>query len=322
MPDIGPAIGGGVSLISGAMGSDSSESAAQTQADSGAAAIAEQKRQYDLNRSDLAPWRDTGGAALGKLSSLLGLSVPKSSSGSAAATQGMGRDDTYRKLLTDLGYSGDFSGTDHVSFANNLLGTNFTAQDRDARINGSIPLLQKKLDEKLAAEAPPVDTATDPEFGSLMKDFTIGDFEKDPGYDFRMSEGQKALDRAAGARGGYLSGRALKEGERYAQDYASGEFDKAYNRYNTNRSTKFNMLSGVAGTGQTAVNTGVAAGSNSANNISDLYTQIGNVNAAGQVAGSNAWSTGLSSIGNMFGRSNGGGYDPSSGITWNSGRYM
>lgn len=54
--------------------------------------------------------------------------------------------------------------------------------------------------------------------------------QMDPGYGFRLSEGMKALDRQAAARGGLMSGAALKAAQRYGQDYASGEFSNAYNR--------------------------------------------------------------------------------------------
>ena len=52
----------------------------------------------------------------------------------------------------------------------------------------------------------------------------------DPGYKFRLSEGMKALDRQAAARGGLISGNALKATQRYGQDLASQEFGNAYNR--------------------------------------------------------------------------------------------
>ena len=72
----------------------------------------------------------------------------------------------------------------------------------------------------------------------------------DPSYKFRFGEGMKALDRQAAARGGLISGGALKAAQRYGQDFASQEFGNAYNR-----------LAGLAGVGQTATNAmGGAAG--------------------------------------------------------------
>lgn len=58
---------------------------------------------------------------------------------------------------------------------------------------------------------------------------------QDPGYAFRMREGLKAIDRQAAARGGLISGNALKAAETYGQDMASQEYQNAFNRYQTSR---------------------------------------------------------------------------------------
>ena len=60
--------------------------------------------------------------------------------------------------------------------------------------------------------------------------FGMGQFQQDPGYAFRLSEGQKALDRQAAARGGLISGGALKAAQRYGQDMGSQEYMNAFNR--------------------------------------------------------------------------------------------
>jgi hypothetical protein len=46
--------------------------------------------------------------------------------------------------------------------------------------------------------------------GEFIRPFTMDQFQADPGYAFRLSEGQKALERSAAARGGLISGPALK----------------------------------------------------------------------------------------------------------------
>ncbi len=51
-----------------------------------------------------------------------------------------------------------------------------------------------------------------------------------PGYDFRMKEGEKSLERGAAARGGLYSGRQMKELDRYGQDYGAKEYTEAINR--------------------------------------------------------------------------------------------
>lgn len=62
---IGAAIGGGVASIGGALlGSSASKKASKAQQAAAQAAIDEQKRQFDLSRADLEPWRTAGGSAI------------------------------------------------------------------------------------------------------------------------------------------------------------------------------------------------------------------------------------------------------------------
>lgn len=298
---VGAIAGIGASLVGSAISGSGAQSAASTQSAASDAAIAEQKRQFDLNRSDLAPWRDSGSAALSKLDMLLGVN-PTSSSSTAGSSipapttpwttplptldqiNKTGSPD-YENLLKGLGYTGAFGGGTAQQWAQ----SNFGSADPTA--------LVKAYNDKVAsAQSAPAATA-DPEAGSLLKNFTLQDFQEDPGYNFQMQQGQTALDRAAAARGSYLSGGALKAADRYNQDYASTAYNTAYDRYNTDRTTKYNFLSGLAGTGQAATNTGVSAGTTSANNISNLLTQQGNVNAAGTVAQSNLLSQDLTGLG-------------------------
>lgn len=104
----------------------------------------------------------------------------------------------------------------------------------------------------------------------------------DPSYSFRFGEGLKALDRTASARGGLISGSALKAAQRFGQDYASQEFGNAYNR-----------LAALANVGQTsASNTGNAAGTFGAN-AGNLMTGAGAARASGYVGGANALTGGL-----------------------------
>jgi len=81
--------------------------------------------------------------------------------------------------------------------------------------------------------------------------FERSDFMDDEGYQFRLSEGQKALERSAAARGGALSGRVVKETERFAQGTASAEYEKAFERFNTGRKLRFDTLSSLAASGLT-----------------------------------------------------------------------
>jgi len=91
-------------------------------------------------------------------------------------------------------------------------------------------------------------------YGKYARDFSTQDFQADPGYAFRMQEGLTALDRQAAARGGLISGGALKAAQRYGQDMGSQEYQNAFNRYQTNRANQLNPLQSMMGAGQTSVN--------------------------------------------------------------------
>ena len=54
-------------VVGSVIGSNSASDAADSQAQSSAAAIAEQRRQYDQTREDYTPYRDAGRTALGQL---------------------------------------------------------------------------------------------------------------------------------------------------------------------------------------------------------------------------------------------------------------
>lgn len=60
--------------------------------------------------------------------------------------------------------------------------------------------------------------------------FTPGDLTQDPGYQFSLSEGNKAAERAQLARGGYFSGAAAKELAQFNQGLADSTYNTAYNR--------------------------------------------------------------------------------------------
>jgi hypothetical protein len=136
--------------------------------------------------------------------------------------------------------------------------------------------------------------------GEFNRNFTMADFQKDPGYQFRMDQGTQALERSAAAGGGLLSGGTGKALTQYGQDYASGEYSNAYNRFNNDQTTRFNRLSALAGTGQTATNTLATLGANTASNIGENYLQAGNASAANYVGQGNAINSGVSSLGNFY----------------------
>lgn len=135
--------------------------------------------------------------------------------------------------------------------------------------------------------------------GDFNRDFTLADFTKDPGYDFRMKEGQRGLDASAAARGGALGGAAIKASTRYNQDYASGEYQNAYNRFNADRTARFNRLSSLAGVGQTATNQVNADRTSTAGNVSNNQIGAGNAQASSYIGQGNAMSGVANTLGNF-----------------------
>ena len=133
------------------------------------------------------------------------------------------------------------------------------------------------------------------DYGKYAKDFGTADMVTDPGYAFRLSEGQKALDRSAAARGGLISGGALKAATRYGQDMGSQEYQNAYNRYQTNRSNQLSPLFSLTGSGQASASGQAAAAGNYGTQGAAGITSAGAANAAGTVGAANALTAGLGS---------------------------
>lgn len=141
-------------------------------------------------------------------------------------------------------------------------------------------------------------------YGSLTKPFTTADFVADPGYQFSLDQGQKALERSSAAKGGLLSGAAIKAAQTYGQGTAAQEYQDVYNRYNTDQSNIYSRLAGLSNSGQSAATNLGAAGATATQNSNEDLLGAANVQAAGKVGAANAYSTGLtsaaSSLGNFF----------------------
>lgn len=108
--------------------------------------------------------------------------------------------------------------------------------------------------------------------------------QMDPSYQFRLQQGQGALENSAAARGGMLSGNALRALSDYGQNTASMEFGNIANR-----------LAGLSGTGQaTAQNLG-GFGQNTANAVGGNMLNAGQARASGYAGVAN-------SLGNAMGQ--------------------
>jgi hypothetical protein len=144
--------------------------------------------------------------------------------------------------------------------------------------------------------------AQTPDFGKYTRDFSMQDFQADPGYAFRMSEGMKGLERSAAARGGLLSGAAMKGIQRFGQDLGSQEYMNAFNRYQTNRANQLNPLQSLSGAGQTSANTLSSAAGQYGQGASEAAYQGANARASGYVGSANAWNQALGGMTNAIGQ--------------------
>jgi hypothetical protein len=290
------AVGAGTSIAGGMMARSGAEDQAQAAERSSAAAIAENRRQYDQNRTDLAPWRNVGAAAIQKLGYLMGLTVPGSTTAGGTgtpATSGTSR------FATMPGSSSPTNppGTDPRMVSMDGTGPGPKPQF-DARNIPDGASLRALIAARQGTPAP--NPNTDPEFGSLNRDFTLADFEKDPGYEFRLDEGYKGIERKAAARGGLASGATGKALVRFGSDYASNEIGNGFNRFEINRTGRYNRYAGLAGIGQQSAAQLATLGTENARNIGDLIVGGATSAAAARAAGGAALAQGLNGASNGF----------------------
>jgi hypothetical protein len=180
----------------------------------------------------------------------------------------------------------------------------------------AIDLQQRMYEEGVARQQPYYQAGTNAlarmqaEYGNMPAAFTGQvDLGQDPGYAFRLKEGQQALDRQAAARGGLISGGALKAATRYGQEMGSQEYGNAYNRaltkYNADvnrETTGYNRLAAMSGTGQTAANTIGTAGQNMATNVGNAYMGQGVNQGNALLAGTQARTSSYGDIAKLYGQ--------------------
>jgi hypothetical protein len=133
------------------------------------------------------------------------------------------------------------------------------------------------------------------------EDFGMKQFEADPGYNFRMAEGMKGLERSAAARGLLQSGSTLKGIQQYGQNLASSEYENAFSRYLTQREARMDPYRYLSGQGQAAAVGQAANVGSSGVALAELAAQRGNVQAAQAAGAAGAIGNAFSSIGQGVG---------------------
>ena len=171
------------------------------------------------------------------------------------------------------------------------------AREQAAAANRAAKLQREQFERQVELQAPfreaGVRALPELEAASRYTPFGMQQFTADPGYGFRLAEGQKALDRQAAARGGLISGGALRAAQRYGQEMGSQEYTNAFNRYQTERQARLNPLQSLAGVGQTSVAQLGQAGQAMATGVGEAGGQAAQARASGYMGGANALSQGL-----------------------------
>jgi hypothetical protein len=190
------------------------------------------------------------------------------------------------------------------------------AQTANAAAERDLALRTRMYEEGVARQQPFYETGVNAlgqlrnQYANMPAAFT-GQVQlgQDPGYAFRLSEGQKALDRQAAARGGLISGGALKAAQRYGQEMGSQEYGNAYNRaltsYNADvarEATGYNRLASLAGYGPVAATSLNAAGQNYATGAGNIMSGQGETSANALIAGQQARSSSYGQLGSALGK--------------------
>lgn len=121
--------------------------------------------------------------------------------------------------------------------------------------------------------------------GELGGEFTPEDLTQDPGYQFRLQEGTKSMNRSLGAQGNLFSGAALKAAQEYGQGLADQTYNDAYRRWIENQGLNYDMLAGQSNQGL-----------NAANMATGIYDNQGNINANATLQKSNIFNDTLSRL--------------------------
>jgi len=148
-----------------------------------------------------------------------------------------------------------------------------------------------------------------PETGAYFKAPTMNELLMDPGYSFRLSEGEKALARMQSARGGLLGGGAIKAGVRYGQEMGSQEFQNAYARAMEQRRMATSALAQLGGLGPAAAGEMGGAARSYASGAGQAIQAGGQARASGYLGQANALSQALGQAATGYGLYKGGYFD-------------
>jgi len=131
-------------------------------------------------------------------------------------------------------------------------------------------------------------------YGGYNQRFGMDQFTADPGYSFRLRQGLEGLNANAAARGGLISGAALKAATNYGQQAGSQEYTNAFNRFMQQKEAERSGYSDLTRVGQAAAAGTAAAAGQYGTAAAQNINNAGQAQASGYVGAANAINQGLS----------------------------
>lgn len=176
-----------------------------------------------------------------------------------------------------------------MSFVSGTIGAIEAGEAADTQAEGAVNAAKISADAQLRmyeegrADTAPWRKSGEEALNTLVEKVKAGpgEYTKSPGYEFRLGEGNKAIQNSAAARGGVLSGSTVKGLERYNQDYATGD----YQNFLANYYNSLTPLQSLAQVGQTTASQNAVTGSQVGANIGNTIANGMNTAASAQAGG-------------------------------------
>lgn len=297
------AVGG---LVIGAAGSAYSANQAGKAADKSVkganAGIAEQQRQFNLIMEMLQPQRQIGTSAINTLNRLYGYAPARASAGldpnapkpppGYVPPSGPGGLHGLNRSIAEA----------TLPFASSIFGSS----GKKKRAKKKAEEAQRQYENQLAAYNAEQEARFQAEEAAKPQGLDV--FQASPDYEFRRNEGNRDINNSFAARGGALSGNALRGITDFNSNLASGEFNNFVQR----------QLQ-MAGLGGAATSQGVSAAQYTGGNVSNLLNQAGNARASGVVDQTNAVVGGINDASQWFGNYLGRRKQPTGISPWSAG---
>lgn len=274
----------GATLGSAAIGAAASKSASGAQVEAADRAAQLQREMFERQIQLQEPFRQAGLTAQQRYMNMLGLAQAPQTRSEAEIRNALAAQ--YRRSPMETGrFELEYVDDSGIPRGVKWVPAEGVGMTDEAALNAAV---QAEMERQRRAAQEYEALKASPEFGKYARDFGMQDFQQDPGYAFRMSEGLKALERQAAARGGLISGGALKAAQRYGQEAASQEYTNAFNRYQVNRANQLQPLQSLMGASQTAANVMGQSAGQYGQTAGEAYMGAGNARASGYMGGANA----------------------------------